>query len=233
MNVQRTGSPVRAAFTLIELLVVIAIIATLAAILFPVFAQARDKARQSVCLSNMKQMGTAFYMYVQDYDETFPLDGHTSGEESWVFNLYPYTKNLQIYRCPNDKSANWYPENRTANARFTSYGTNSWMAPFVPGYSTPNTSGYTTLASVNSPASTIYCAEVAENRNYDHFHAPWWRPNPDGQYTPPGPNGPAELVTRQHQGGANYFFCDGHAKWMRWEQTWTRDGRTDLYDPRR
>src|SRR5947199_3363258 len=91
----------RRGFTLIELLVVIAIIAILAAILFPVFAQAREKARQTSCLSNQKQLGTAMSMYLQDYDERFPNwrtivpvtpDNHT-GKITWVENMPPYSKN--------------------------------------------------------------------------------------------------------------------------------------------
>jgi prepilin-type N-terminal cleavage/methylation domain-containing protein len=97
------------AFTLIELLVVIAIIAILAAILFPVFAQAREKARQSACLSNMRQMGLAVNMYLQDYDERFPLDSHTGTNAPWVWlrSLEPYTKTKLLYRCPSDPSTNW------------------------------------------------------------------------------------------------------------------------------
>ncbi len=97
----------RRAFTLIELLVVIAIIAILAAILFPVFAQARDKARQTTCLSNMKQASLAVVMYQQDYDETFPLDDQEfTGEKynydmSWVKSVQPYVKNLAMFSCPN------------------------------------------------------------------------------------------------------------------------------------
>lgn len=84
-------------FTLIELLVVIAIIAILAAILFPVFAQAREKARQTACLSNAKQVGTAVMMYVQDYDETYP-----SGHWGYYFvAVQPYMKNEQTWRCPS------------------------------------------------------------------------------------------------------------------------------------
>lgn len=86
------------AFTLIELLVVIAIIAILAAILFPVFAQAREKARAISCLSNVKQIGTSFYMYVQDYDETTPALGNGW---DWEAKVYPYTKNAQLYFCPD------------------------------------------------------------------------------------------------------------------------------------
>jgi prepilin-type N-terminal cleavage/methylation domain-containing protein/prepilin-type processing-associated H-X9-DG protein len=108
------------AFTLIELLVVIAIIAILAAILFPVFAQAREKARQTSCLSNIKQLGTAAMMYAQDYDEILPETGwqgpcSNPGEapqtpgDAWFSGVFsfpvavqPYTKNLQILTCPSD-----------------------------------------------------------------------------------------------------------------------------------
>src|SRR4029078_1315022 len=85
-------------FTLIELLVVIAIIAILAAILFPVFAQAREKARAISCLSNTKQAGLAFAMYVQDYEENTLCDGN--GKDWWA-SIDPYTKNLDVYYCPD------------------------------------------------------------------------------------------------------------------------------------
>jgi prepilin-type N-terminal cleavage/methylation domain-containing protein/prepilin-type processing-associated H-X9-DG protein len=218
-------------FTLIELLVVIAIIAILAAILFPVFSQAREAARKTVCLSNMRQIGSAFYMYLQDNDETFPLDGHTSRRFSWIFSLDPYTKNRQIYRCPSDNSANWFPRpaGDLTPPRFTSYGTNLWMAPLHPGEPNYGTRGFTTLASINSPASTIYSAELVENTIQDHFHPPWWRENNEFVLEKPGTG----IAITRHQGGSNYFFCDGHAKWYRFSQTWTEDGRIDLYDPRR
>src|SRR5438876_5300704 len=83
------------AFTLIELLVVIAIIAILAAILFPVFAQAREKARQATCASNLKQIGTAFMLYTQDYDETFPptdYDDAVLGRITWPTLVNPYVR---------------------------------------------------------------------------------------------------------------------------------------------
>jgi len=97
----------RRGFTLIELLVVIAIIAILAAILFPVFAKAREKARQSSCLSNVRQMTTAIMSYLQDYDEVLPLAGYwpMSGAYQtapfWDELLMPYIKNDQIFRCPS------------------------------------------------------------------------------------------------------------------------------------
>jgi prepilin-type N-terminal cleavage/methylation domain-containing protein/prepilin-type processing-associated H-X9-DG protein len=111
MRTRKTG------FTLIELLVVIAIIAILAAILFPVFAQAREKARSVSCLSNMKQIGLGMYMYVEDYDELMPsafvctadINGSTdnsctatTGVVSYEAQINPYVKNKQIFACPSD-----------------------------------------------------------------------------------------------------------------------------------
>ena len=94
---------VKKGFTLIELLVVIAIIAILAAILFPVFAQAREKARQSSCSSNLKQLATANLMYAQDYDETFSIGlGSDWWMDTWIRTTQPYVKNFQVYRCPSD-----------------------------------------------------------------------------------------------------------------------------------
>jgi prepilin-type N-terminal cleavage/methylation domain-containing protein len=103
----------RRGFTLIELLVVIAIIAILAAILFPVFAQAREKARQTQCMNNLKQMATGTISYIQDYDEKFPMAVYApalnpNGQQC-AFTLFdaifPYIKNLDITRCPSEPNA--------------------------------------------------------------------------------------------------------------------------------
>jgi prepilin-type N-terminal cleavage/methylation domain-containing protein/prepilin-type processing-associated H-X9-DG protein len=111
MKVNCTSSnPVRKGFTLIELLVVIAIIAILAAILFPVFAKVREKARQTTCLSNEKQIGLALVQYVSDYDETLPqawygnecCDSAPNTEWHWTDAIYPYVKSDHVFECPDD-----------------------------------------------------------------------------------------------------------------------------------
>ena len=105
---QQRRSSRTTAFTLIELLVVIAIIAILAAILFPVFAQAREKARQASCLSNQKQLGLAFMQYMQDYDGTFPVGtaGPGNGPVGWAGQIYPYFKSVDVFKCVSDSSFN-------------------------------------------------------------------------------------------------------------------------------
>ncbi len=149
-------------FTLIELLVVIAIIAILAAILFPVFAQAREKARQTTCASNLKQLGLAFAQYEQDYDELYPTAG-TYGY-GWAGNVYSYVKSTGAYSCPDDNfvGSPSGPTNGYQFAGFTllSYGVNANLT------CVSNTSNSTcvasSLASLGSPALTVQLFEIAK-----------------------------------------------------------------------
>jgi len=141
-------------FTLIELLVVIAIIAILAAILFPVFAQAREKARQASCISNNKQNGLAVLQYVQDYDENFP-SGRWSPVtaialqfgQGWAGAIYPYSKSAQVLKCPDDPT---FPIAATAP--------NPALYPVSEIYNY-NIATNTALASLNAPVVTIVFAE--------------------------------------------------------------------------
>ncbi len=159
------------AFTLIELLVVIAIIAILAAILFPVFAQAREKARAITCISNMKELGLANLMYVQDYDEAFcneGVAGPTNGwgwQMTWLFEVQPYIKNYQIFTCPDDShyTPSWsgpafsYP----ANGNFCWTG-NGWGLCGIINPARTWCNDYALAvsdASVNFPAETILFSE--------------------------------------------------------------------------
>lgn len=184
----------RRGFTLIELLAVIAIIAILAAILFPVFARAREKARQSSCLSNIKQLGTAVLMYTQDYDEVLPyaIGGADMSHLATMMELLgPYTKNRQIERCPSDS---------TGAIDFTSYGLSrysygwnqvlfAYRLPMMP----PAAQGQIrALAEVPSASATLTLYDGRE------------------QVT-----GMARVVLAsfRHNDGANAGFLDGHAKW--------------------
>ncbi|MFO7947691.1 MAG: prepilin-type N-terminal cleavage/methylation domain-containing protein [Armatimonadota bacterium] len=127
----------RGGFTLIELLVVIAIIAILAAILFPVFARARDKARQTSCLSNVKQISLGLIMYVQDYDETMPgfkiyyrPDSNSRGD-GWYESIEPYVKNEQIGVCPSGKYTSTYGRSNMPNE------SGYWGRELVASYGVP------------------------------------------------------------------------------------------------
>jgi prepilin-type N-terminal cleavage/methylation domain-containing protein/prepilin-type processing-associated H-X9-DG protein len=207
------------AFTLIELLVVIAVIAILAAILFPVFAQAREKARSVSCLSNARQIGMAIQMYAQDWDEGLVLTEHSDGS-SWIDSLRPYSRSILLDRCPSDGSTNWdRPIAPSPSVRRSSYGINYYLTP---------KGGFPTLASVRSPTATIYLAEIVQNRTEDHFHPPLWTRMRPGQLVI---DPLTEVATTRHQGGANYVYVDGHAKWHRFEQTWNLAAGVNLYDP--
>ncbi|MCC2670672.1 MAG: prepilin-type N-terminal cleavage/methylation domain [Armatimonadetes bacterium] len=228
-------------FTLIELLVVIAIIAILAAILFPVFAKAREAARKTSCSSNLRQMGTALLMYTQDYDETYPnrrfgTAARPNGDDvySWRTVLQPYIKNNQLFTCPSN------PSNQTTStdpvykisyaANFNYGGLNS--PPPSPGvfsvlgnglFGNSLSSGVA-MASVQAPADLIAVVEI--------YRVPYVSFMIDIRGTTdslvPQPYYEQSLFTG-HNGTSNYLFADGHVKALRPAQTaqpvnrWYRD----------
>jgi prepilin-type N-terminal cleavage/methylation domain-containing protein/prepilin-type processing-associated H-X9-DG protein len=166
----------RNAFTLIELLVVIAIIAILAAILFPVFAQARAAARKSTCLSNVKQLNLGMQQYISDYDERFPSWGWANRYTAdsggfWDNAIMPYVKNTQVYRCPDDILEWTHDEDLTRNGpdkgkndQFVSFpGKAFWDKPNNPNYASyginEGLTGGRKLAAVRSPAQYTMLGE--------------------------------------------------------------------------
>ncbi len=168
--------PVSSGFTLIELLVVIAIIAILAAILFPVFAQAREKARAISCVSNMKQIGLGLAMYTQDYDETMPsafinVDPINGGDVNVIpydMQILPYIKNDQVFKCPSDSLASSpsnYWDGKYANPlRVRSYGYVGQINTVQAGGGDSNTGMSSwgqgvSLAAIDAPSDTIAIVE--------------------------------------------------------------------------
>jgi prepilin-type N-terminal cleavage/methylation domain-containing protein/prepilin-type processing-associated H-X9-DG protein len=194
----------RRGFTLIELLVVIAIIAILAAILFPVFARAREKARQASCLSNLKQLGLAMLMYVQDYDGVFPYihdtnatdgryyisDGSVAGFfRGWEDLVYPYTKNHQLMECPSKScTAGGSP----AHSYTYNYYFGAWSYPCKEG-------------SVVQPASKGLIGERGESAVFHYIYT--------------GSDNGGNI----HNDGANMLMADGHAKWYKNGSVYYRD----------
>jgi prepilin-type N-terminal cleavage/methylation domain-containing protein/prepilin-type processing-associated H-X9-DG protein len=169
-------------FTLIELLVVIAIIAILAAILFPVFAQAREKARSIACTSNLKQIDLAIIMYTQDYDETYPVgnafgyQANYTGQNNWSVTILPYLKSLGVYGCPDDSQGAVVQTGGNAYKGISeSYAVNGLWDPYINATKANgcvglmcdyaqepanNPLGLVTLGQVNSPSTVIAVAEL-------------------------------------------------------------------------
>ena len=236
-----TAKTASGGFTLIELLVVIAIVAILAAILFPVFAQARAKARAINSLSNSRNFGLAISMYISDSDEGLPLNAHArpvgwkfgDSDPSWIDTVQPYVKSKLMARLPDDSSINWADMiNVSALApgqtpRLSSYRTNAYLNNTAAG-----TGWY--LADIDAPASCIYIAEARENTASDHIHPMCWEPygclSGGATYNI---GSETEIEKRRYQGGANYTFADGHAKWHKFEQTYDPAKKRDWYAPNR
>lgn len=232
----------KSAFTLIELLVVIAIIAILAAILFPVFSQAKEAAKKTSCLSNTRQIGLATMLYLGDYDDMYPqakqstsnpdiddADGSIEDPDygSVFAMIFPYTgggkinpadfSNQKLYACASDQN----PFDKTcgtlnpAAPPVISYLINAW---FVFGLNE---------TALSRPATTIYFAErrsQAENGAdpyCDDIYHPWFNPvNPVAPGNEMDPYTGA-VSTHRHSGGSNFVFADGHTKWKQWTQTFS------------
>jgi prepilin-type N-terminal cleavage/methylation domain-containing protein/prepilin-type processing-associated H-X9-DG protein len=209
-------NPNRKGFTLIELLVVIAIIAILAAILFPVFARARENARRSSCMSNMKQIGLGILQYTQDYDEKMVLirqDGDCSAP--WGELVQPYLKSKQIFDCPSNTTATVVSCSNSAARVFTDYQANgarySTASSGGFGYDRPmdmvkwNAPTYviepTSLSSIVEPSRAIMVAEYKGTGNHANINSTG---SANGMFDP-----------TNHLGTSNYLFADGHVKSMR------------------
>ena len=221
---------------MIELLVVIAIIAILAAILFPVFARARENARRTSCLSNLKQIGLGFLQYTQDYDEAYPLTTMTgmamTPQSSWTTSTQPYLKSVQIFRCPSDSSARWNTAvlPPAAPPYTTSYIMNAW-------FSAGKSDGYSNLAKVQEPSRAIVLSERTDDTTAlstaDHFHPFYWgNPSEESSMMMAAlvwdntNNTTKELALKRHLDSFNSLYADGHAKAGRFEQLYNFAGTT-------
>jgi prepilin-type N-terminal cleavage/methylation domain-containing protein/prepilin-type processing-associated H-X9-DG protein len=216
MNISQTSRLGRRGFTLIELLVVIAIIAILAAILFPVFARARENARRASCQSNEKQIGLGIAQYLQDNDATYPRawncdnDGssgcNTSGT-SWRDVIQPYLKSSQIMNCPSNTKVQ--PSYASSSARWSYFYSNghpgTYGGPIHAAFRFSD--GYTPTVEneLSNPATTIMVVETTSTDPEIIFDADW--------------NGYVNSLYAGHLGTSNYLFVDGHVKAERPYQT--------------
>ena len=231
----------RAAFTLIELLVVIAIIAILAAILFPVFARAKENARRSSCQSNLKQIGLGLIQYVQDYDENFPLNsmdiagigGGAKGKFGrWRAVTHPYIKSTQVYTCPSSRTGDSDSATYTigSNAMTFSgafnYGTSVYVV--ANGDTDPPVS----IAAINAASLVPMIADSSAMT----FNQEFWRViNANHSVQADGFNPPTSVQEgdSRHINGSNICFADGHVKFYPQQRLTLDPTRTSRPFPQR
>jgi len=226
----------KSGFTLIELLVVIAIIAILAAILFPVFAQAREKARSITCISNLRQMVSAALMYSQDYDEqTVPAWLSYNGGTDFQTLLQPYMKSTRLCVCPSREGSKvgWEGDPAQWGGYSHNHDALGW-------------NGSVAMAAIARPAGIVYFQDAGAvsfssdqalynlykqnpdvpNRSlmpgWEHFRAPGTLDNPAGNAFQWGCDLP--LPVSRHSEMSNVAFCDGHAKSLKISSVWIRPG---------
>lgn len=216
---RRTRSPTTATgaeglsrgFTLIELLIVITIMAILAALLFPVFSKAREKARSLRCASNLRQIGAAILMYCQDNDEVMPLqyaEWPEPGTYRWTDEILPYVKNVELFACPSNQTGVFVPATLgqyggyVANVGYFGSNVNDGQ-PTDPPFMIYGRS----LTEFEDDSGTIM---VGDGRTGE-FQAAW----PTKLQQPTSVvNDQLQNYSGRHSGGANFLYCDGHVKWL-------------------
>jgi prepilin-type N-terminal cleavage/methylation domain-containing protein/prepilin-type processing-associated H-X9-DG protein len=233
---QRTG------FTLIELLVVIAIIAILASILFPVFARARENARRSSCSSNLKQLGLGVMMYVQDYDEKYPMgyyNQNSATPQGWQQIVLPYVKSNQVYLCPSSTVTPSDPGTGNYGANWLIFPNMEWSADSVVSMSSiaSTASVYMLMDSGShllqpkpqSTSSTPYGSSVTAPTTYWYLPGSKKLVEANGGASPSMPS--AQLADYSSEGrhfdGINLAFADGHVKWQKTAQVFDQAVKFD------
>ena len=231
MNKNHNRRNTKGAFTLIELLIVIAIIAILAAILFPVFARARENARRTSCSSNLKQLGLGVMQYIQDYDETYPFNWDYDGGgsitnpelEGWRYYMQPYVKSVQIFQCPSSAPPSG---TTTANIKITTPSATGISVAFRYNYAananiirkqtfTATPAVPLKISAMQRPSEMLLIADSLHNNLDSDIWTVVNASKPVVNVSAATDAGSSiEPESARHLGGSNIVFADGHVKWL-------------------